>query len=517
MGDSIAKIRNQLNEYFQSLGKKQKILIGFGSLFLVLAIALSIFYISKPKYTTLYSGLSLEESGKITQKLEEMNIPYESENGGTSISVPKEDINKARMNLAIEGFPQKGITWEDAFNSNTLTMTNEDKRKKYLQAKMTQLAETIEEINGIDKATVLLTVPDSSNFLTEDIKPSKASVLLTLRSGFKLSDQQVNGIVTLVANAVEGLELDHVSIHDNSGKMLNQETSDGDNYSLNTKMDMKKEITNRLEENLKKFLAKIYGADNVDIMVNVDLDFDKEITDIKEFSPPVEGETSGLIISMEELKEEVVNGNRGGPPGTDSNSDAITQYNEIDSSDTTYTKENRSVNYELNEIRKNIVKETGNVKDITVAIILNKKNLENGEMTDEHKERLIKLVSAAAGLETKTVEVMARDFSDSGQENLMAISSEDSLGLASNIPFLSIGIIALLLIVGSIFAIVRIRRRKNEVSKILDEPTDIEDEDIEEIDLDFNDKSSYKYQIEKFVDKKPEAVAQLLRTWLNED
>lgn len=517
MGDSIANIRNQLNEYFQSLDKKQKLKIGLGSLFLVLTLALSIFYISRPKYVSLYNGLSLDESGKITQKLEEMNIPYESDNGGTSISVPKENVNKARMNLAIEGFPQKGITWEDAFSSNTLTMTNEDKRKKYLQAKMTQLAATIEEINGIDKATVLLTVPDSSNFLTEDIKQSKASVLLTLRSGFKLSDQQVDGIVTLVANAVEGLELNHVSIHDNTGKMLNDESTDGDNYSLNKKIDMQQEVTNRLEESLKKFLAKIYGADNVDIMVNVDLDFDREVTDIKEFSPPVEGETNGLIVSMQELKEEVVNGTKGGPPGTDSNSDAITQYNEIDSSDSAYTKENKSVNYELNEIRRNIVKETGNIKDITVAIILNKKNLENGEMTDEHKARLIKLVSAAAGLETKMVEVMARDFSNADQENLMAISSEDSGSLAGNIPFLSIGIIALLLVIGSIFAAIRIRKRKNEVNEILDDSADVMDEDVEEIDIDFNDKSSYKYQIEKFVDKKPEAVAQLLRTWLNED
>ncbi|SHJ91851.1 flagellar basal-body MS-ring/collar protein FliF [Paramaledivibacter caminithermalis] len=517
MGDSITKIQNQLNEYFQSLSKKQKILIGVGSLFLVLTLALSILYITKPKYVTLYNGLSLDESGKITQKLEEMNIQYRAENGGTSISVPKENLNKARMNLAIEGFPSKGITWEDAFNSNTLTMTNDDKRKKYLQAKMNQLARTIEEINGIEKAHVLLTVPDNSDFLTEEIKQSKASVLLTFKHGFKLSEQEVNGIVMLVANAVEGLEMNNISIHDNTGRMLNEGGIDDDGYSLDKKFDMQQEVTKGLEKSLKKFLAKIYGNDNVDIMVNVNLDFDREITDIKEYSSPVEGETSGLIRSMQELKEEVVNGTEGGPPGTDSNSDSITEYKEIDSNNSKFSKENKSVNYELNEIRRNIVKETGSVKNITVAIILNKKTLENGELTDEHKARLIKLVSAAAGLETKMVEVMARDFTDSQQDNLLAISSEENTSILNNIPVISIGVIALLVIIGSIIAVVRIRRRKNEVSEMLDNSADDFDEDIEEIDIDLNDKSSYKYQIDKFVDKKPELVAQLLRTWLNED
>mgnify|MGYP006977545295 CR=1 FL=1 len=42
-----------------------------------------------------------------------------------------------------------------------------------------------------------------------------------------------------------------------------------------------------------------------------------------------------------------------------------------------------------------------------------------------------------------------------------------------------------------------------------------EREEFEEIDTDFQDRSSPKYQIEKFIDSKPDSVAQLLRSWLN--
>ena len=36
-------------------------------------------------------------------------------------------------------------------------------------------------------------------------------------------------------------------------------------------------------------------------------------------------------------------------------------------------------------------------------------------------------------------------------------------------------------------------------------------------DIEFSDKSAAKLQIEKFVDENPEAVAALLRNWLNDD
>ncbi|MDK2917383.1 MAG: flagellar M-ring protein FliF [Candidatus Petromonas sp.] len=517
MGDSLGKIRNQLNEYFQSLDKKQKVKIGLGSFFLILSISLSIFYFTRPNYVKMYTGLSLEEAGEITRKLDEMNIPWKENNGGTTILVPKESVNKARMDLAIEGFPSKGITWQEAFNNNSFTMTNEDKRLKYLMAEMNSLAETIKEINGVEDARVHLTVPDNDNFLTEQFKYSKASVFLSLKPGFRLTPQQVNGIVMLVSNAVEGLKPENVSVHDETGSVLNQSSKDTTQFTINNQIDLQHEIRSRLENNITKLLSRIYGSDNVDVMVNVSLDFNKEVTNITEFSPPLDGETAGLIRSMAELKEQVINGTEGGPPGTDSNSEAITKYNEINADGSKYIKENKQVNYELNEIRKDIVKAPGQIKNITVAVILNKKSLVNGELTDEHKQELINLISAAAGLETKVVEVMAQDFNNSSQDQIVTVSSGKKSEFLNNLPVLSIGIISSLIIIGAIFLVYRIKRRKNKVDEILQQTISDEVDDVEEIDLDVNDKSTYKYQIEKFVDKKPEAVAQLLRSWLNED
>jgi len=516
MGDSINKIKNQLNEYIQSLDKKQKLKISIGSFFLILSLSLAILYLTKPKFVPVYNNLSLQEAGAITSKLDEMGIPWRDGNAGTSILVPSDQLNKARMNLAIEGYPETGITWEDALNDSSFTMTNEERRIKYLRAEMNSLARTIEEINGVNSARVHLTVPDNSNFLLDNYNYSKASIFVSLKPGFKLSQQQVNGIVMLVANAVEGLNPENVSVHDDSGSVLNNSSQNTDNYAPNNQIELQQAMKSKLEENLIKLLSRIYGNGNVDVMVNVELDFNKEVTDITQYSPPIEGETSGLIRSFSELREQVLNDAEGGPPGTDSNSQDITEYEEITNNGSRFEKENKNVNYELNEIRTSISKAPGQVKNITIAVILNSQNLVNGELTESHKQELINLVSAAAGLETKVVEVMAREFSSGSQDQLLSITSEEESFL-NNYALYGIGILSLLIIIGGIFAVIRIRNKKNSVAEILENSSSKTVSDVEEIDLEFQDKSSYKSQITKFIDKKPDAVAQLLRTWLNED
>jgi len=291
-----------------------------------------------------------------------MNIPWKDTNGGTTILVEKENINKARMNLAVEGFPNKDFSWNDALNSNnSFTMTSEEKRVRFLRAQMTELAKTIQTLDGVSDSEVHLTVPESSNFLVEDnSKNSKASVVVTLKPGYRLSDEQVNGIVMIVANAVEGLKPENVSVHDSSGQILNNNQEDTENYSITNQMNMQDEVKYNVEQSIKSLLSKIYGANNVDVAVNVKLDFDKVITESSEFSTPIEGETNGLIRSVTELKEQVINGSDGGVPGTDSNSQDITNYEELDGGNSKYDKENRTINYELNEIRRNIVKAPAN-------------------------------------------------------------------------------------------------------------------------------------------------------------
>ena len=124
---------------------------------------------------------------------------------------------------------------------------------------------------------------------------------------------------------------------------------------------MQQQVQEELKGALTQFLSTVYGPNNVAVMVNVKLDFDSEVTDVQQFSPPIEGETSGLIRSMTDLREQVINQPQGGVPGVEENDDDQDppEYREADGGTSQYDKANQTINYELNEINKKIVKAQG--------------------------------------------------------------------------------------------------------------------------------------------------------------
>lgn len=517
MGNTLEQMKEQLNEFYKKLDRKQKIKIGISGLLVIISMVLLLTFTSKPEYVTLFNELEPKNVGEITAKLDEMGVPWKDDETGTSILVPKEYKNKAIADLAVAGLPKGNFSYEQMLDNSSLTMTNEERKKRFVIAQMNALARTIEEIDGIEKAMVNLSIAEDTNFLMNNQK-SKASVFIEVESGKTLSKDQVNGIVMLVVNGVKGLEPENISVVDNKGQVLNKEES-GNTFDASTQLGLQKQVKNELQESITQFLSTVYGVGNVAVMVNVKLDFDSEITDVKEFATPIEDETNGLIRSIGDVKEQVVNGSQGGIPGTDSNSEDITQYSQNNENISKYDKANKTINYELNEINKKLVKAQGQVKDITVAVLVNKKVLPNEELTDEYKKEIINLVSASAGLDTKVVEVIAREFGTTSTDQFASSeNSNESSNPFGNIPLWSIGVLGALIIGAIVYSVYRLRRRKNEMDQVLEEDVmPVIDEEIDEIELEVNEKSGYKKQINKFVDKNPEAVAQLLKSWINED
>ncbi|TCO79953.1 flagellar basal-body MS-ring/collar protein FliF [Marinisporobacter balticus] len=284
MGNTLEQMKEQLNEFYKKLDKKQKIKIGVSGLLIIISMALLLTFTSEPEYVTLFSELEPKNVGEITAKLDEMTIPWKNNETGTSILVPKEYKNKAQANLAVAGLPKGNFSYEQMLDNSSITMTNEERKKRFVIAQMNALARTIEEIDGIKKAMVNLTVAEDTNFLMNDQK-SKASVFVEVESGKTLSKEQVDGVVMLVSNGVKSLEPENISVVDNRGQVLNKET-DGNTFDASTQLGLQQQVKNELQESITQFLATVYGTGNVAVMVNVKLDFDSEITDMKEFAPP---------------------------------------------------------------------------------------------------------------------------------------------------------------------------------------------------------------------------------------
>lgn len=513
MSETINKIRKQLNDFWSGLDKSKKIKLAISSFLVIISVSLITYFFTRTEYEILYKDLSLKDAGLITDKLDEMGIQWKNADEGTTILVPKGYKNKVKVQLATEGLPKDGYSFLDALNDSSWTMTDYEKRQRLKYALESELASTIAEIDGIEGAKVYLDIPEENSFVIKENEEATASVFIKLSRNRPLSQEKVLAIRNLVAGAVKEIKLENVSIIDDTGELLTVDDSI-EKYSYTKQLDVQWSIQKRIDNSIKRFLETMFGYGNVDVRSSVKMNFDSEITRIVQFQPPIDGSDEGLIRSMEQVEENMVNGLDGGVPGVDSNTDEIVDYMQSDNDNSKFYKASKIINYELNEINKQIEKAPGNIESITVAILINEDAITDGELSAEEKKEIVKLIYAATGLDTKQVQVNTAKFNKSLLDNTDYATSETNNKNNNLILLLSIAFIALAGLIGAIYY--RRRNEKYDINEVLEQKS-TQFEQIEEIDLENKGKSEIKSQIEKFIDKKPEAVAQLLRTWLNED
>jgi len=503
--ESLNQLTAKLTEYWNGMNRKKKIGLVFTSIFTILIIVALTLTLTRTKYETLYGNLSLKDMGQITAKLDEMGISWKSSDDQRSILVPKDLKNRVKIELATYGLPKERYTYLDAFDDMSWSMTDFDKRQRIKKANEGELASVISEIEGIQSAEVFINEKDSTSFiLNNDENKTTASVFLVKSDSRQLATEKVKAIKHLVAGSLSMYPED-VRVIDDDGKLLGEENPD-DIYNTDAIL-VKHGIESKINESIKKFLENIVGYGNVDVMSSVKINMDIERTTIVEFAPPVEGEEEGLIRSLEEVEEHMAGGAGGGVPGVDPN---IEDQQMLDDGTSRYDKVSRIINNELNEINKEIRKAPGQVESITVAVLVNQDALIDGEMTPDREKEFTDLIYAATGLDTKNVQIKAEKFTRQTIDRVV-----DS---ARPINWLYVGLGALVLL-GIIIYIVylRIKNRKEaseELERLLEERSSIE---LEVADLDFEaEESKMKAQIDRFIEKKPDSVAQLLRNWLNE-
>jgi flagellar M-ring protein FliF len=316
----------------------------------------------------------------------------------------------------------------------------------------------------------------------------------------------VNAIRNLVSGPIS-IDPENVTVIDDEGRLLgNEEEND---FMITDQFVMKQHLETRINDSIKKFLSNVFGSQNVDVMSSVKINIDSEKTTIVEFAPPIEGNEEGLIRSLEEVEEHMVGGAIGGVPGTETN---VEDYTMLEDGSSRYDKVSRIINNELNEINKEIRKAPGQVESITVAVLINKDSLSEGEMTPEKQKEITELIFAATGLDTKNVQVSAEKFNRQIDEFADAESK--------NINWLLIGIVSAILIILIIATVIYMKSKskeaeeQEELERLLLEKSLIQSE-VEDLDFEAEE-SKMKAQIDNFIDKKPESVAQLLRNWLNE-
>lgn len=533
MLETLKKISEQLNGYWSKLTKSQRIkLISIVSASLISIVVLTIIF-SRPTMVPLYSTpLTQEQAGEVTQQLDTDKYTYsvQDQGDGEIINVDQKYKNKIKIALSVAGIPKsKGLTWSDVFDNTSLSTPNEERQEKFLIAKQDDIARTLMEMEGIKDASVKIAIPDKTPFVEDqNTDKTSASVKLTLED--TLSSQQIQGIVRFVAGSVDGLNSKNVTIIDNEGNQLTGNNSNSQGNGVVSQLTIKDRQTEKYRQQVQNLFDGMF--DSVKVGVNLDINFDNQVIDATKYS--TNNQNGNGYMSHQETSSEKGTGVEGtaGAAGTSSNV-TVTYPQSSGNNNYTMDKKSNNVDYKIDQTKTQTVKATGVVvpSNSSVSVMLYKKGKEytdknaylNAKTQIKTRTDLLGLVRDATGIKNVTVrEVILPIYTPSQTINIGKIIS--SYG-----PFAIAAIIILALAIGLL------RKEKSPKGA---EAQNIEVEDVDMInqpmngpsfeaivsddkedlpDIEVSKDSEVQGQIDKFIKDKPDAVAQLLKNWLNED
>jgi flagellar M-ring protein FliF len=264
-----------------------------------------IWFVGRPDWRVLFSGLDGKDVQQVSRELAAAGIPYEMTADGAGIQVPAETLDKARMEVAAKGMPLTGRLGFELFDKPNWVGSEFDERVNYQRALEGELEHTIGTLGVVKSARVHLVLPQPSLFTAEE-KVAKASVVLKLKRA-SVDPEQADAIRSLVAGSVENLSVDQVTLVDADGRV---------NFKQRSSNAAEADAQEAMEAKLVAMLEPLAGRDNVRATVNVTYDEGSEQRTDEVYDPD-------QVATLTMQKSEQTSAQRGQPsgvPGTASNS-----------------------------------------------------------------------------------------------------------------------------------------------------------------------------------------------------
>jgi flagellar M-ring protein FliF len=240
---------------------------------LIAAAALAWMSLSTPTQKTLFTGLTDADKQAVTAALDQASIKSRIDDGTGALTVGEDDFSKARMLLAGQNLPKQAPGGYAILDQLPMGVSRAVEGERLRQARETELARSIEEIDAVAEARVHLATPEASVFVRDSAAPS-ASVILKLNAGRSLSDAQVQSIVNLTASSVPGMKPDGVTIVDQSGGLLTKPGGRGGDGS-DERIEFQRRLEDKYRTQLIQLLTPLVGAGNFTAEVQADVDLNE--------------------------------------------------------------------------------------------------------------------------------------------------------------------------------------------------------------------------------------------------
>jgi len=543
-------LRDNALDFWNRQSQRQKMILAGATTAVLLAVIAAVIFVAlntgSPSMHPLFTNLDPEDAASIVEELKSSQTPYEITENGTAILVPKNQVFEKRMEMASQGIPTRGVVGYELFDTSRLGVTDFTQKVNLNRAKQGELARTIMSLDVVESARVMIVEPEQSLFIVEEKKPS-ASVAVKVAQGKTLQQDQVRGIMHLVASSIEGLEPENVTVVNSKGEILSEFD---ERMKLTEKLRLselqlqhKEKIEKLYETKIMKALSKVFGENNVVVVVSAELDYDVH-TKEEEVYEPVVGESG--IVRSEQLIEEKYLGTGTVPeigvPGTTSN---IPGYKGLAEGNAEYNRSEETRNYEITRRLDKTEKNQGDIRRISVAVMINEDISYETEVNADGEQVAVPYINrtrlrdirdnieAAANLETvetfgqeargDQIDVVAIKFTPESDYYQKELEHQRLMRRIKDIS----KYVLLLLVVLAVIILTVIALRSSvvreelpeevELEPEIEEPVPVEDMLVPELTEEQRNRERVKEEVLRMINDDPEGAALIVRSWLFED
>jgi flagellar M-ring protein FliF len=385
MARSMADFGTQVQAVFKTMSAGKMISLTVLVVATIWGMVVLVNWSGKPEFMPLYTQLSAEDAGEVVARLREQKIPYKLSHDGSTIQIPREKIYEIRLDLASQGLPRGSGVGFEVFDNTKLGVTEFVQNINYQRALQGELSRTINGLEEVESSRVHIVMPPRSVFIEEE-EPATASVILKIRSGQWISEEQVRGIVHLVSSSVPRLRPENVTVVDDNGKMLAGAGEEQTASKISSdQLEFQRRKERLLEHSVASMLEQVLGQDKAIVRVSCDLDFIQQESTEELYLPD-----NQVVRSEQTSKEASSNPNSGpmGVPGMATNISKNKGGQAQNGERKSYQKQDSTRNYEIGKQTNRKVLPVGKLQRLSVAVIVDGKyeTMTKGKGSKQHTE-----------------------------------------------------------------------------------------------------------------------------------
>lgn len=363
----------------------------------ITAVIVALLWQSNNKWTTLFGSQENLPMAEVVETLSGEGLSYRVAPDSGMVLVREGDLSQARMALAAKGIRAASPNGYELMDKEEMLGSSQFVQNVRLRRSMEgELAQSIMALDSVEYARVHLGISETSSFVLSNKPNSTASVVLRLKYGRQLSDEQVAAIVSLVASSVPGMKAEQISVVDQKGTLLSAHIAEQLNgrTGLRNSGEMVQQMREQVERNIANLLVPVLGRENFRVSVVPRIDFSQvEETQERFLNEP---RIANEQVSQDNTTEQLAVGIPGSLSNRPANAPAQNTNNEQMA---TRNQAQRQFNWDR-DVRH--VKYQGySVLKLTVAVVLNQNAAVVQGWNADNQTQINSLLTKAAGIDSQ--------------------------------------------------------------------------------------------------------------------